>query len=174
MVDKKSKQPKKKLNGYPAVTLRRSCAGSCAGCRGRRPLHRAPCGTSKSACDARMTYPTSVRTDIGRSRDQHYFTDYRHPICDLFSELPSHAIPRGPGATATGTGVAKGGGRLRVAVTRRRSEICEARPSPFPLCSPLVLPEPTRAHARTSSTSTVCKIRPPKINVHGSCAFCTS
>lgn len=54
----------------------------------------------------------------------------------------------------TGTGVAKGGGRLRAAVTRRRSEICEAGPPPFPfpLCSPLLLPEPPRARARTSST----------------------
>eukprot|EP00962_Isochrysis_galbana_P048600 scaffold20328_cov116-Isochrysis_galbana.AAC.3 len=33
MVDTKSNQSKTKLNGYPAVTLRRSCAGCCAGCR---------------------------------------------------------------------------------------------------------------------------------------------
>eukprot|EP00962_Isochrysis_galbana_P051414 scaffold22810_cov127-Isochrysis_galbana.AAC.2 len=46
MLDIKSNQPKKKLNGYSAVTLRRSCAESCAGSRVLRPLHPAPCGTS--------------------------------------------------------------------------------------------------------------------------------
>eukprot|EP00962_Isochrysis_galbana_P050429 scaffold21812_cov110-Isochrysis_galbana.AAC.18 len=43
---RKSNQPKTKLNGYPAVTLRRSCTGPCAGCRVLRTLHPAPCGTS--------------------------------------------------------------------------------------------------------------------------------
>eukprot|EP00962_Isochrysis_galbana_P036976 scaffold12861_cov134-Isochrysis_galbana.AAC.1 len=55
MVHTKSKQPKTKLNGYgyPAVTLRRSCAGSCAGCRVlagcrvHRTLHPAPCGPAE-------------------------------------------------------------------------------------------------------------------------------
>eukprot|EP00962_Isochrysis_galbana_P009913 scaffold2742_cov130-Isochrysis_galbana.AAC.13 len=41
ILHRKSNQPKTKLNGYPAVTLRRSCAGSCAGCRVLRTLHPA-------------------------------------------------------------------------------------------------------------------------------------
>eukprot|EP00962_Isochrysis_galbana_P043700 scaffold16724_cov127-Isochrysis_galbana.AAC.2 len=86
MGDRKSNQPKKKLNGYPAVTLRRFCAGSCAGCRVLRTLHPAEhpradeCGAGGLAALSAATHlvllssPVCCRAEAAKYKTKHMHT----------------------------------------------------------------------------------------------------